>query len=158
MIIIIAVLAGICGGLMIPYDLTSSTLPYVAIALLAALDSVFGGITANIKRTFNINIFITGFFSNAILAALLTYVGDLLGINISFAAVIVFGTRIFGNLAEIRHLMIDRIVHRKQYAKYRKSKKEPPMLALSGSCENYDESEEFGDYEKSLNNEKYDEE
>lgn len=134
MIIIIAMIAGIAFGLLIPYDLTSSTLPYVAMALLAGLDSVFGGIAANIKRSFNMNIFMSGFFSNAILAALLTYVGDLLGINISFAAVIVFGTRIFNNLASIRHLMIDRLVQKKQYSK-QNYEDEPPMLAIEGGHE-----------------------
>lgn len=138
MIIIIAIIVGIGAGLLIPYDLTASTLPYVAMALLAGLDSVFGGIAANIKRTFNMNIFMSGFFSNAILAALLTYVGDLLGINISFAAVIVFGTRIFSNLATIRHLMIDRIVQKKQRSR-RNYEEDPPMLAIEGG---YEEGEE----------------
>ena len=110
MLFIIAVVLGIILGLIVPYDLTSHTLPYVAVAIIAALDSIFGGIVANFNRRFSNFVFMTGLISNAVLAVVLTYVGNILGINLSFAAIVVFGVRIFNNLANIRRMTIDKYV------------------------------------------------
>lgn len=110
MLFAVAVVLGIIFGLIIPYNLTSDTLPYVAVAIIAALDSVFGGIVANFSKRFSIYVFMTGLISNAILAVILTYVGNILGINLSFAVIIVFGVRLFNNLANIRRATIDRYV------------------------------------------------
>ena len=103
----VAGLLGILLGLLIPYNLSSATLPYVAVALVAALDSVFGALLANLNKKFNSNVFMMGLVSNAILAVLLTYVGDLLGIQLDFAAIVVFGVRIFNNMAAIRRITFD---------------------------------------------------
>ena len=83
---------------------------YLAIAIIAALDSVFGGILATIKKNFNLTIFITGFFGNAILAILLTLLGQKLNIDIYLAAIFVFVGRIFTNLAIIRRYYVDKIM------------------------------------------------
>ena len=83
---------------------------YLAIAIIAALDSVFGGIVATLKKNFNLTIFITGFFGNAILAILLTILGQKLNVDIYLAAIIVFVGRMFTNLAIIRRYYIDIIV------------------------------------------------
>lgn len=107
MIFAAAGLLGILLGLLIPYNLSSATLPYVAVALVAALDSVFGALLANLNKKFNSNVFMMGLVSNAILAVLLTYVGDLLGIQLDFAAIVVFGVRIFNNMAAIRRITFD---------------------------------------------------
>ena len=107
MFFIIAGVLGIILGLLIPYNLSSATLPYVAVAIIAALDSVFGALLANLNKKFNLNVFMTGLVSNAILAVLLTYMGNLLGINLYFAAIIVFGVRMFNNMASIRRITLD---------------------------------------------------
>lgn len=83
---------------------------YLAIAIVAALDSVFGGVLATIKKNFNLTIFITGFFGNAILAMLLTLLGQKLNIDIYLAAIVVFVGRIFTNLAIIRRYYVDKIM------------------------------------------------
>lgn len=108
MLFVIAVVLGIALGLIVPYNLTSDTLPYVAVAIIAALDSIFGGVVANYSKRFSIYVFMTGLISNAVLAVVLTYVGNMLGINLSFAAIVVFGVRIFNNLANIRRATIDK--------------------------------------------------
>ncbi|MCY0885444.1 MAG: small basic family protein, partial [Firmicutes bacterium] len=77
---------------------------YLSIALLAALDSVFGGIRAGLDHRFDGVVFVTGLVSNAVLAALLTYFGDKLGVQLYYAALFAFGFRIFQNLGAIRHL------------------------------------------------------
>lgn len=109
--IFIAILIGcILGALigmnapMISYTYSS----YLAIAIIAALDSVFGGITSVINKNFDLKIFVTGFFGNAILAILLTILGQKLNVDIYLAAVVVFVGRMFVNLAIIRRYYVDK--------------------------------------------------
>ncbi len=89
---------------MISYTYSS----YLAIAVIAALDSVFGGITSVIKKNFDLKIFITGFFGNAILSILLTILGQKLNVDIYLAAIVVFVGRMFTNLAIIRRYYVDK--------------------------------------------------
>lgn len=93
---------------------------YLAIAIIAAIDSIFGGLLATLKKNFNMTIFLTGFFGNAILAMLLTLLGQKLNIDIYLAAIVVFVGRIFTNLALIRRYYIDLITEKIQ----KKKKKE----------------------------------
>lgn len=81
---------------------------YLAIAIIAALDSVFGGITAVLNKNFDLRVFISGFFGNAILSMLLTYLGERLNVDIYLAAIVVFVGRMFTNLAIIRRHYIDK--------------------------------------------------
>ena len=89
---------------MISYTYSS----YLAIAIIAALDSVFGGITSVIKKNFDLKIFITGFFGNAILSILLTILGQKLNVDIYLAAIVVFVSRMFTNLGIIRRYYVDK--------------------------------------------------
>lgn len=109
--IVIAILIGcILGALlgmnapMISYTYSS----YLAISIIAALDSVFGGITSVINKNFNLKIFITGFFGNAILSILLTILGQKLNVDIYLAAIVVFVGRMFTNLSIIRRYYVDK--------------------------------------------------
>ena len=81
---------------------------YLAIAIIAALDSVFGGITSVLKKNFDLKIFLSGFFGNAILSIALTYLGQKLNVDIYLAAVVVFVGRMFTNLAIIRRFYVDK--------------------------------------------------
>lgn len=81
---------------------------YLAISIIAALDSVFGGITSVLNGKFDLKIFVSGFFGNAILSILLTYLGERLNVDIYLAAVVVFVGRMFTNLAIIRRYYIDK--------------------------------------------------
>ncbi|HHW44061.1 DUF1290 domain-containing protein [Desulfofundulus thermobenzoicus] len=97
---------GVLLGLNIPLVLPQAYAKYLSVAALAALDSVFGGIRAAMEDHFDNSIFITGFFSNALLAAGLAFIGERLGIDLYLAAVVAFGVRLFQNLAIIRrHLL-----------------------------------------------------
>ena len=109
--IFIAILIGcILGAIlginapMISYTYSS----YLAIAIIAALDSVFGGITSVINKNFDLKIFITGFFGNAILSILLTILGEKLNVDIYLATIVVFVGRMFTNLAIIRRYYVDK--------------------------------------------------
>ena len=93
---------------------------YLAIAIIAALDSVFGGILATLKKNFNLTIFVTGFFGNAILAILLTILGEKLNVDIYLAAIVVFVGRMFTNLAIIRRYYLDVIMKKIELKKNKK--------------------------------------
>ena len=81
---------------------------YLAIAIIAALDSVFGAIWSYLNNRFNMKIFLSGFFGNAILAMLLTYLGKKLNIDISMAVIVVLVGRMFSNLSYIRRYYLGR--------------------------------------------------
>lgn len=81
---------------------------YLAIAVIAALDSVFGGIASVLNGKFDLKIFVSGFFCNAILSILLTFLGQKLNVDIYLAAIVVFVGRMFTNLTIIRRYYIDK--------------------------------------------------
>lgn len=82
---------------------------YLAIGIIAALDSVFGGVVSSLKKNFDMGIFISGFFGNAILAMLLTYLGQRLNVDIYLVSIFVFVSRMFNNLGFIRRYYLDKI-------------------------------------------------
>lgn len=110
MILIAIVIGCILGAVigiyapMVPYTYSG----YLAIAIIAALDSVFGGIASTLKKNFDLKIFVTGFFGNAILSIMLTYLGQKLNVDIYLAAIVVFVGRMFNNLAIIRRYYIEK--------------------------------------------------
>ncbi|MDO4711096.1 MAG: small basic family protein [Peptostreptococcaceae bacterium] len=103
---IIGLTLGIIVGGSLPITYPSSYSLYISIAMLAALDSLIGAIRANMEKKYNNLLFISGFFSNALLAGLLSYFGDRLGVPFFYAPMIVFGGRLFQNVAIIRRLLI----------------------------------------------------
>lgn len=103
---LLGLLAGILLGTFFPVVIPLAYSKLFSVALLASLDSVFGGLRAGVSGRFNNAVFITGFFSNALLAAFLVFVGDRLGIDLYYVALLAFGFRIFKNLASLRrHLL-----------------------------------------------------
>ncbi|MDR3595806.1 small basic family protein [Clostridium sp.] len=122
MIAIIGLLIGIILGFVLDVNISDKLSPYMSVAILACLDSVFGAIRGNLSKNFQADIFISGFFGNALLAAGLAYLGDKLGIPIYMAAVIVFGGRIFDNFAIIRRLLLE------EFKIWRKNKKKKNLL------------------------------
>ena len=117
--IIVGCVIGILLGInapMISYTYSS----YLAIAVIAALDTVFGGIASVINKKFDLKIFISGFFGNAILAILLTMLGEKLNVDIYLAAIVVFVWRMFLNLGTIRRYYVE-----KWTSKFSKNKEKP---------------------------------
>jgi small basic protein len=103
---LMGLLAGILLGLVFSVQVPPEWARYTALAMLAAFDSVVGAWRADLDGVFESRIFISGFFVNMLLAAVLTLVGDRLGVDLSIAAIVVFGTRLFNNLAIIRRHII----------------------------------------------------
>lgn len=105
--ILIGCILGAIVGINLPI-ISYTYSSYLAIAIVAALDSVFGGITGVLKGEFDFKVFISGFFCNAILSILLTYLGNKLNVDIYLAAIVVFIGRMFINLTIIRKYYIDK--------------------------------------------------
>ena len=119
--IIIGCILGVVIGFItptIPYTVSQ----YLAIGIVAALDSVFGGIASNIKKNFDMKVFISGFFVNAILAMLLTYLGEKLNVDIYLAAIVVFVGRMFNNLGIIRRYYLSKISEKSKKVKEKDKK------------------------------------
>ena len=104
MIAIVALLAGIALGLWLEPTLPGFLTPYLPIMIVASLDALFGAARAWLDGIYSDRVFATSFFSNVLIAALIVFVGDQIGVGtqLSTAGVVVFGIRIFSNAAAIR--------------------------------------------------------
>lgn len=104
MIPVLALLIGIGLGIVLDPTVPVALQPYLPIAVIAALDAVFGGIRARLDGNFDDKQFVVSFVSNVLVAALIVYLGDQLGVGgqLSIGVVVVLGVRIFGNVAAIR--------------------------------------------------------
>ena len=125
--VFIAILVGCILGAIIGINapiISYTYSSYLAIAIIAALDSVFGGIASVINKNFDLKIFISGFFGNAILAILLTILGQKLNVDIYLAAIVVFVWRMFMNLAIIRRYYVEKWSNKFKEIKENKKNKE----------------------------------
>jgi small basic protein len=93
---------GVMLGLVLNVNVSFELSRYSAVAILAALDAVLGAVRAELDGVYDNRIFISGFITNAVVAVLLTFIGDRLGLDLYLVALINFGFRIFNNVALIR--------------------------------------------------------
>jgi small basic protein len=107
MIAVLALAAGIALGVLLEPTVPIWLQPYLPIAVIAALDAVFGGVRARLDGIFDDKQFVISFISNVLVAGLIVYLGDQLGVGgqLSTGVVVVLGVRIFGNVAAIRRHM-----------------------------------------------------
>jgi len=112
---LLGLIVGLLLGSIFTFSIPIEYANYLAVAVLAGLDSLLGGWNAIFKRDFDGVTLITGFFVNALLAAGLAALGDMIGIDLYLAAVVAFGIRIFHNISSIRHELI--ALHRRKKAK-----------------------------------------
>ncbi len=93
---------------------------YLAVACLAGLDTVLGGIRGGLEDRFDNAIFVSGFLSNIGIAFLLAYLGDKIYLPLYLVVAFVFGVRIFNNLSLIRRSIVtivkDSLARRKRQA------------------------------------------
>ena len=104
MIAVLGLLGGILLGLIFKPDVPLGFEPYLPIAVVAALDAVFGGLRAFLDGIFDDKVFVVSFFSNVVIAAAIVFLGDKLGVGaqLSTGVIVVLGIRIFTNVAMIR--------------------------------------------------------
>ncbi len=108
MIVLLGLILGVVLGWFLRFDVPLWMQPYLPIAVVAALDAVFGALRALLDGIFDNKVFAVSFLSNVIVAALIVFLGDQLGVGdeLSTGVVVVLGIRIFSNAAAIRrHLL-----------------------------------------------------
>ncbi|MDB4896439.1 MAG: small basic protein [Firmicutes bacterium] len=108
-IILVGFIVGVLLGVVSPFTIPVIYARYLSIAVLAALDTAFGGLKSSLEGTYDNGIFMTGFFTNGLLAAGLVYLGDRIGVdNLYLAGVAAMGIRMFNNLGFIRRALFTR--------------------------------------------------
>ena len=100
----LGLLVGVVLGLVLKPEVPVGMEPYLPIAVVAALDAVFGALRAFLDGIFDDKVFVISFISNVLIAALIVYLGDRLGVGgqLSTGVIVVLGIRIFSNVADIR--------------------------------------------------------
>jgi small basic protein len=106
-ILLICIILGALTGLniTIPYSYSQ----YVAVAILACLDSVLGAFLASTEKKFKITTFLSGFFGNALIAIFFVYLSYKLNVDIYIAAIVVFGGRLLNNFSSLRRDAMDNL-------------------------------------------------
>lgn len=102
----LGLVAGIVIGLIFSISIPADYARYTAIAVLAGLDSILGAARAELEGQYDNRIFISGLVTNMLLAGLLTFLGDRLGVELYFAAIVAFGVRLFNNMGIIRRRLL----------------------------------------------------
>lgn len=100
----IGLVVGVVVGIIVEPTVPVVLQPYLPIAVVAALDALFGGLRAYLDGVFDDRVFVVSFLFNVLIAALLVFLGDQLGVGaqMTTAVVVVLGIRIFSNAASIR--------------------------------------------------------
>ncbi len=104
MIAALGLIFGAALGLFLQPDIPLWLQPYLPIAIVAGLDALFGALRALLDGIFSDRVFVVSFVSNVLIAALIVFVGDQLGVGaqLSTGVVVVLTIRIFANVAAIR--------------------------------------------------------
>jgi len=109
MVLVLALALGVALGLLTDITIPATMLTYVGVSVLAAFDSVMGGIRASLENTFDDKVFVFGFLTNTLLAAFIVFIGDRIGVReLYLAAVVAFGIRLFDNLGIVRRILFQR--------------------------------------------------
>jgi small basic protein len=105
---LLGLLVGVVVGIVWEPTVPQVIQPYLPIAIVAAMDALFGAFRAYLEGTFSDRVFVVSFVSNVLIAASIVYVGDQIGVGsqLSTAVVVVLGIRIFTNVAAIRRALI----------------------------------------------------
>lgn len=106
---LLGLIAGIAAGCIFPLAMTGAYTKIFSVVLFVAIDSVFGGLRAMLNSHFDDTVLITGFAINAAFAAFLVVLGDNIGLDLYYVALLVFGFRIFKNLAGLRRHLLKKI-------------------------------------------------
>ena len=107
MIPLLGLLAGIVVGIVLEPSIPQVLQAYLPIAIVAAMDDLFGAFRAYLEGTYTDRVFVISFISNVLIAAAIVFVGDQIGVGsqLATAVVVVLGIRIFTNAAAIRRAL-----------------------------------------------------
>jgi small basic protein len=105
---VLGLVVGIVLGAALDVSVPPAFEPYLPIAVIAALDALLGAGRATLEGVFDDRVFVVSFISNVILATIIVFLGDQIGVGVqlSTAVIVVLGIRIFTNAAAIRRLLL----------------------------------------------------
>ncbi|MDO5060302.1 MAG: DUF1290 domain-containing protein [Actinomycetaceae bacterium] len=108
MIAVFGLLLGIFLGIWFDPEIPLGIQPYLPVAVVAAIDALFGAGRAYLEGKFSDRVFIVSFTWNVFVASLLVFLGVQLGVGsaMTTAVVVVLGIRIFSNTAAIRRSIL----------------------------------------------------
>ncbi len=106
LIIFIGIILGIALALKLPINIPSAYTDLLAVGIVAGIDVVVSGVYSELRKSFIFKKFAARLFSGMILAILLSFIGEQLGVQLSFAVMIVFVLRIFENFSKIGQLIL----------------------------------------------------
>lgn len=109
---VFGLILGLFIGFLSPFTIPVEYAKYFSVAVLVAFDSVMGGIRAHQEEHFDSTVFLSGFFVNIIMATLLAFIGDRIGVDLYLAAIVAFGTRLFQNISIIRRHIINKQINK----------------------------------------------
>lgn len=110
----IGFIIGIIIGVYAPVSIPIEFARYTAVGILGILDSVLGAFKADLQTKYNVTVFISGLLFNMVLAMLITYLGDRLGLDLYLAVLVVFTIRIFQNIGTIRYAFLTKFIGKKR--------------------------------------------
>ncbi|MCK9875996.1 DUF1290 domain-containing protein [Frankia sp. Ag45/Mut15] len=107
---LLALLIGVAAGLLLGPTAPHWLAPYLAVAVVAAVDAVLGGARAFVERTFDDGVFVVSFVGDVAVAVLLVLLGELVGFAdaLSTAVIVVLGIRIFTSATALRRALVGR--------------------------------------------------
>lgn len=117
MLPLLGIIIGLIVGLFMDFDIPQAYSPYVAVLILAALDSLVGALSASLQKKFNTLLFVTGLLGNGLIAVVLSALGDRLNIDLNLAAIFAFGVRIINNFSQIRRFWLHQISERRRLSR-----------------------------------------
>lgn len=112
--VLFGLLIGIAIGSYTPIEIPIDFARYTAVGVLGIIDSILGASRADLQKKYNTTIFLSGLFFNMIVAILITYLGDRLGLDLYLAVLVVFTLRIFNNIATIRYVFLAKFIGKKR--------------------------------------------
>lgn len=113
----VCLIVGILLGILLKQPVKGPAGLYLAVACLAGLDTICGGLRSNFEQKFHADVFLSGFFGNVLIAFGLSWLGDRIGTNVFLVCAFIFGTRIFNNLSLIRRFWLSRLKDARDRAK-----------------------------------------
>ena len=108
MIPVLGLIVGIVLGVVLNVSVPPALEPYLPIAVIAAMDALLGAGRATLEGVFDDRVFVVSFISNVLLATIIVFIGNQLGVGaqLTTAVIVVLGIRIFPNAAAMRRLLL----------------------------------------------------
>lgn len=103
---VLGLVIGVAAGVLAPGFIPKVYAPYFSVALMAGLDTAFGGLRAAMEGNYDNTVFLSGFLINMLMAVFFCYAGIMLDIDFYLIVILVLGMRIFNNVAIIRRLYL----------------------------------------------------